>query len=92
MGRSFQLLLEINLPSLQTCSASINVCLPSWSTDVFDATRSSIIKDLDNFFQRFLTRLREQEEDVDEHGKTEDSEDDVDLPSNVGEGRGHEIG
>ena len=39
----------------------------------------------------FSGRLREHEEDVDSHGGTEDTEDDVHLPLDVDKGRRNEV-
>lgn len=55
-------------------------------------SRNVVSKDEINLLERLSLGLRIHEEDVEGHGKAEDTEDDVSLPSNVGECWGDEEG
>lgn len=63
--------------------------LPRGRADVARAVW--VFEHLVDFLERFAGRLREEEEDVDRHGSTEDAEDDVRLPGDVDEGWRDEV-
>lgn len=86
-----KLLLGIHLTSLHASSSHVNMSLPRRRSKVLEATWGRVIEDLLDLFKRLLRRLWEQEEDVDEHGDTEDAEDDVHLPTDVCKRRWHEV-
>jgi hypothetical protein len=50
-----------------------------------------VIEDVFDLLKRLLRGFWEEEEHMDEHGYTEDTEDDVNLPADIRESRGHEI-
>lgn len=85
-------LLSIHFSPLHASGVSSNTGLPCRRSQVPKTSRCRIIKDFFDFFKWLLTRLREKEQDVDEHGETEDAEHDVDFPADVGEGRWDEVG
>ena len=85
-------LLRIHLTPLNAPRTSIDMCLPSWSSDVLDAAWSGVIEDLFDLFKRFLAGFRKEEQNVKEHCNTKDTEDNVDFPSDIGERRWHEVG
>jgi len=89
---SVKLLLRVHLTPLNASCAGINMRLPGRCTDVLDAARRGVIEDLFDFFKRLLTGLGEEEEHVEEHCYTKDTEDNVDLPSDVGECGRHKVG
>ena len=89
---SSKLLLWIQLASLHTSCMRIYMRLPGWCSQKLDASRRTIVEDLLYFFERFLSCFWEQEQNVDEHRHTEDTEDDVDFPADIGECGRHEVG
>jgi hypothetical protein len=89
---SVKLLLRVHLTPLNAPCASINMRLPGRCADVLDAARRGVIEDLFDFFKGLLAGLREEEEHVEEHCNTKDAEDNVDLPSYVGECGRHKVG
>lgn len=83
-----QLVLRIQLATLQPHNGgSVNPRLPGRLAKVFDGTRLRVVKDVLNFLKGLVGCLREAEEHVPEHGETEDGEEQVSLPSDVGERR-----
>ncbi len=58
---------------------------------MLETPRGGIIKDPLHLLERFLTRLREEEEDMNEHGRAKDAEQDVYLPLDVLKGRRDEV-
>lgn len=65
------------------------LCLPGGNTDVGKAT--GIGEDRLHLFQSLAGGLGEHEVDVKAHGGTENTEENVDLPLDVDERRGHKI-
>lgn len=68
----------------------VDVSLPGRSTDAFDSV--GVGEDSLNLLEGLARRLREEEEDVEEHGDTEDTEDDVRPPLNIDERWRDEVG
>lgn len=66
----------------------LDSCLPRSRANVRQTV--GVFEHLRNVFERLASRLREQEDNVDEHAQVEDAEDDVDLVANVGKRWGHE--
>ena len=87
-----ELLFRIHLTSLQSSCAGINVCLPGWRTKILETARRGVIEDLLDFLEGLLGGLGEDEEHVEEHCYAEDTEHDVDLPSDVGKCGRDEVG
>ncbi len=87
-----ELLLGIHLTSLQSSCAGINVCLPGWRTKILEAARRGVIEDLLDLLKGLLGGLREDEQHVEEHCYAEDTEHDVDFPSDVGKCGRNEVG
>lgn len=65
--------------------------LPSRLTKVLDGTGLGVVEDFCNLLERLVGRLREEEEDVPEHGEAEHSKDDIRLPGDASERRRHEV-
>ena len=83
-GAVLETLLVINLATLSTASVAVfDPSLPSGN---------SSHEHLLNILERLSSRLGEQEERVDSHGETEDTEDDVDAPLDVDESGWDEVG
>ena len=77
-------LLVVNLATLSTASVAVfDPSLPSGN---------SSHEHLLNILERLSSRLGEQEESVNSHGETEDTEDDVDAPLDVDESGWDEVG
>ena len=89
---SIEFLLGIHLASLHSSCAGINVCLPSWRTNILETARRGVIEDLLDLLEGLLTGLGEEEEHVEEHCYAEDAEYDVDFPSDVGKCGRDEVG
>jgi hypothetical protein len=87
-----ELLFGIHLTSLQSSGAGINVCLPGWRTKILEAARRSVIENLLDLLEGLLGGLGEDEQHVEEHCYAEDTEHDVDLPSDVGKCGRDEVG
>jgi hypothetical protein len=87
-----ELLFRIHLPSLQSSCAGIDVCLPGWRTNILETAWRGIIEDLLDLLEGLLAGLGEEEEHVEEHRYAEDSEYDVDFPSDVGKCGRDEVG
>lgn len=87
-----ELLFRIHLTSLQSSGTGIDVCLPGWRTNILEAAWRGIIKDLLHLLEGLLAGLGEEEEHVEEHCYAEDTEHDVDFPSDVGKCGRDEIG
>ena len=85
------LLLQIEFAPFKASGIAINTCLPGWCAQVFDGTLGTIVEDILHFFKRLLAGLGEDEEDVNEHSHAEDTEDYVDLPSDICESGRHKI-
>lgn len=63
--------------------------LPSRRTNVRQPSR--VLEQTRDLLKRLARRLREQEENVDEHGYTEDAKDNVHLPADIDERRRDEV-
>ncbi len=79
-----ELLFRIHLTSLQSSCAGVDVCLPGWRTNILETARRGIIEDLLHLLERLLASLGKEEEHVEEHCYAEDTEHDVDFPSDAG--------
>lgn len=77
----------VMITSFQVHCMSINMCLPSWRTNKLQAARSGVVENVLNLLKWLLCSLREKEEHMKEHSKTEDAKDDIYFPANVGESR-----
>ncbi len=87
-----ELLFRIHLTSLQSSCAGIDVCLPGWCTNILETARRGIIEDLLHLLEGLLAGFGEEEEHVEEHCYAEDTEHDVDFPSDVGKCGRDEVG
>lgn len=80
---------NLNITTLGSNGAlGIVAGLPGRGTDVRNTIR--ILEDLLSLLKSLTSSLREEEENVDPHDSQENTEDDVCLPADVGEGRGNE--
>lgn len=80
---------RLHITTLRSNSAlGIVLGLPGRRTDVRDAV--GVLEDMLDLFQGLARCLGEEEEDVQEHGGQENTEDDVGLPTDGGEGDGDE--
>lgn len=68
------------------------MCLPGRSTDVLDRAGIVVGEDVLNFLERLTRGFWEQEVGVNEHGNTEDPEENVDFPLDVFESWWNEVG
>lgn len=83
------LLLLVETSLFQDCTArEMVLCLPSRDTDVGKTT--GVSKDRLHLFQSLASGLGEHEVHVKAHGGTENTKENVDLPFDVRERRGHE--
>ena len=75
------LLLKIKLTAFKASCVEVNARLPCRRSKISDRAWGGVVEDVFDFFERLLSSLGEQEEDMNEHGGTKHPKHNVDLPA-----------